>query len=147
MLYLSPINNHKSISKIKTKNPMKKLFLSAIVIMALSISCSKSDVDPADAQIPVTLQNLAGKWYHKEFIKTDGTAKPYIKVKCPAQRDYVDFLFTGNVKSYIYNSICAAEDTAGSGSFSLNPDTNELYGSGYFQGNITVLTSKTLRID
>ena len=146
MLYLSAIN-HKLTFKIKTKNAMKKLIFATIAIMALCVSCSKSNVDPADAQIPVILQNLAGKWYHKEFIKTDGTAKPFIKVKCPAQRDYVDFLFTGNVKSYIYNSICVAEDTAGSSSFSLNPGTNELYGSGYFEGNITVLTSKTLRID
>jgi hypothetical protein len=126
---------------------MKKTFLSVIIIALLSISCSKSGNDE-DKQLELSYSNLQGKWYYKEFIKTDGSATPYKKVSCPANRDYVEFMISQKIVSSIFYDNCVANGSEGCSKFFFDNGTKKMFGcNNYFDGTVTNFTSSTLRID
>ena len=103
---------------------MKKLIFSVIALAILTISCSKSDSDPANEQLPFTVQNLAGVWYIKEFIKLDNTATPYKKVGCATKRDFVTFGFDRSIESTIHLPNCNFGNLYSSLSYSFNDGSN-----------------------
>ena len=127
---------------------MKKLILCAIAMMALSISCSKSDGDGAEEQLPLSIENLKGVWYFKESIKMDNTRIPYKKiVGCPEKRDFVTFGVDRSVRSSIHYANCVPFSTYGCGNYSFNPNSNIIMNCNfYFEGAATI-TKTTLRID
>jgi hypothetical protein len=85
---------------------MKKIV--ALLAVVLLLSCNKDD---DDGSVPITYQNLMGKWNIKSVVKADGTVVPYVG-RCASQKDYIDMYASGDVAEKYFMEDCATLYTA-----------------------------------
>lgn len=83
---------------------MKKIL--AFFAVVLLLSCSKDD----DGSVPITNQNLSGKWNIKSVVKADGTVVPYVG-RCASQKDYIDVYGAGYMAEKYFHEDCATLHT------------------------------------
>ena len=111
---------------------MKKIILLLSVILVLS--CSKSDDAPT--YLPLTYQNLVGKWNFKSVIRTNGTVVPFVG-QCPTKTDYIEAFNYGKIITYNYNQDCINTTNNGCYDYTYNSN-NTILASSFLFGDATV---------
>ncbi|TBX68336.1 hypothetical protein EZL74_08475 [Flavobacterium silvisoli] len=122
---------------------MKKII--TLLAVSLLLSCSKSD----DSSLPVTFQNMVGKWKYKSIIKADGTVIPYVGM-CATKTDYAEIFNYRKIVTYNYYMDCNGISNFGGSDYSFNSNNVIHVSSELFdEAKITNLTSSgfTLEFD
>jgi hypothetical protein len=96
---------------------MKKRLLFFILISIVFIGCS-SDSD--SNSLPITEENLLGKWYYKGMTIDNGPFQNHNN-SCPTSKDYMEVLISHNAESYRHAVNCEI-DAAIFHSWTLNGD-------------------------
>ncbi|WP_298393769.1 hypothetical protein [Flavobacterium sp.] len=123
---------------------MKKLIL--LLSIVLLASCSKSD-DDSPKTLPLTYQNLAGKWNFKSVIKADGTVVPFVG-RCSTQIDYIEAFSYGRLDTYNFYADCVSADNNGTGTYYIFPDNLISSGGPIFSDSkVTNLTANGFTIE
>lgn len=112
---------------------MKKLIL--LLSIVLLASCSKSD-DDSPKILPLTYQNLAGKWNFKTVIRANGTEVPFVG-RCSTQIDYIEAFSYGKIVTYNFYPDCVSADNNGSNPYYIFPN-NFITSSGSIFSDVTV---------
>jgi len=100
---------------------MKKII--ALFAVVLLLSCSKDD---GDSTLPVTYQNLIGKWNYKSIIRTNGTIVPYNRI-CTTTANWMEILPNTRITTYNYHPNCVDVYNYGCNYFTIYSETNTLY--------------------
>jgi hypothetical protein len=112
---------------------MKKIII--LLSLSLIVSCSKSE-DSTPASLPLTYQNLAGKWNFKSVIRTNGSVVPFVG-QCPTKTDYIEAFNYGKIVTYNYYQDCLSSEDNGSSTYYIFPD-NFITSAGPIFDNATV---------
>lgn len=84
---------------------MKKVFLFLSIISIVFSSCSSDNEEQSTQQLPITVQNVKGKWFYKGTIINSGNFIPF-QQPCASIKSYKDFLENGNVNIVSYDTNC-----------------------------------------
>ena len=122
---------------------MKKIILLLSVILVLS--CSKSDDAPT--YLPLTYQNLVGKWNFKSVIRTNGTVVPFVG-QCPTKTDYIEVFNYGRIITYNYSIDCITSEDNGCGDYTYDSN-NTMFSTGpiFNDARVTELTTNGFKIE
>ncbi|MBY0487314.1 MAG: hypothetical protein K2P85_09040 [Flavobacteriaceae bacterium] len=119
------------------------MLLLAIVLLA---SCSKSD-DDSPKTLPLTYQNLAGKWNFKSVIRANGTVVPFVG-RCSTQTDYIEGFSYGKIVTYNFYPDCVSTDDNGSDPYYIFPNNFITSGGSIFRDvTVTNLTANGFTIE
>ncbi len=123
---------------------MKKLII--LLSLVLFVSCSKSE-DKTQTYLPLTYQNLVGKWNFKSVIRANGTIVPFVGL-CPAQTDYIEVFNYGKIVTYNYYQDCVSTSNHGCSDYTYNAN-NMIMASSFLFDNATVtnLNASGFRIE
>lgn len=84
---------------------MKKLFLLFSLVFIVFMSCSSDNKEQNTQQLPITAQNVKGKWFYQGSTINSGTFIPF-QQPCASIKSYRDFLENGNVDVVSYDANC-----------------------------------------
>jgi hypothetical protein len=84
---------------------MKKQLLLLTIITIVFVGCSSD----SSASLPITEQNLVGKWYRKGAQLGTQPYEAY-EHNCPASRDYQEMLDSHDMKHYSHGTDCAVNE-------------------------------------
>lgn len=84
---------------------MKKLLLLFSLVSIVFTSCSNENEQPNSQQIPITVQNVKGKWFYQGATINSGTFIPF-QQPCASIKSYRDFLENGSVDEVSYDTNC-----------------------------------------
>lgn len=84
---------------------MKTRFLFFALISVMFLGCSSDSGN----SLPITEENLLGKWYFKGITINNGLIENY-EHDCPSSRDYQEILSSHNLKYYHHGTDCQISD-------------------------------------
>ena len=123
---------------------MKKLII--LLTVVLLASCSKSD-ENENPILPLTFQNLVGKWNYKSVVRTNGSVVPFVS-QCPTLVDYVEIFTNHNIITYNYTVGCTTSENHGTNNYYFDSN-NVIYADGilFDTAKITNLTANSFSLE